>query len=73
MRVDDEVMAAGNIGGLGRDFVPAGSRGRVVTGGTVRFVVLSRWRGCYEVEIDVSDDEVEVRSSGWLTAGASAQ
>jgi hypothetical protein len=78
MRVDDEVMAAANIGGLGRDFVPAGSRGRVVTagvvaGGTVRFVVLSRWRVCYDVEIDVSDDEVQVRTSGWLTAGASAQ
>jgi hypothetical protein len=78
MRVDDEVVAARNIGGLGRDFVPAGSRGRVgaagvVAGGTVRFIVLSRWRGRYEVEIDVSDDEVEALTSDWLTAAASVR
>jgi hypothetical protein len=69
MRVDDEVVAARNIGGLARDFVPAGSRGRVgatglAAGATVRFIVLSAWRGCYEVEVDVSDDEVEVRAPG---------
>ena len=68
MRTGDLVRAPGNIGGIIREFVPAGSLGRVVAAGwlsgvRVRFIVRT-WSGDREVEIDVYPGEVEVVSGG---------
>jgi hypothetical protein len=66
VNVNDAVVAACNIGGVLREFVPAGNRGRVVAAGwsgmRVRFRVGSAWSGWREVEVEVYPGEVEPAS-----------
>jgi hypothetical protein len=68
VKIGDLVRARGNIGGIFREFVPAGSRGRVVAAGwlsgtRVRFTV-QEWAGPREIEIEVYPGEVEVIGAG---------